>query len=220
MNKPQKYIRQDGESVNEPTVYRRYLWVLILLSFLNITGCHKSPHKASSADPRALAALKPMGSATNNADLERKRLELEKTLPKDELARQFQLAEFYFNERRFIESAHLLSEILDQSQFYPSARNLLARCFFFLGNPDRTLEELEYIIVNQKSNANEFMDALYLMGAAVNEAQLASEKSLKKAIAAWETYMSLSKDPVYQAEIKSSLSTLKKRLANTQSHHQ
>ena len=56
------------------------------------------------------------------------------------------VAKLYFDERRFIEAAHQLSKLLDAKPKYPNARNLLARCFFFLGNQDRTVDELEFVL--------------------------------------------------------------------------
>ena len=54
--------------------------------------------------------------------------------------REMAVGQLYFSERRFIEAATIFSKILDAQPTYPNARNLLARCFFFLGNRDRTIE--------------------------------------------------------------------------------
>ncbi len=185
---------------------------------LFLSGCQKTPQKSPSAEPMAAKALKPMGSATSNVELGKKLEELNKTLKETGANRQFKLAEFYFNERRFIESAKLLSLVLDEKPHYPTARNLLARCFYFLGNPDRTLQELEYILINQQSDVNEFFDALYLIGAAVLESNMAAEKPLKKAIASWESYLRMAGDSPYKAEVKSGLNQLKSRLKHLHVH--
>lgn len=101
------------------------------------------------------------------------------------------LARLYFDERRFIESAMLLSRVLDQDPIYPNARNLLARCFFFLGNPDRTIEELQFILDHpvQGKNVQERLDALFFLGAAVVEQPGTTRENLEKALWAWETYL-------------------------------
>lgn len=107
--------------------------------------------------------------------------------------REMAIAQLYFSERRFIEAATILSKILDQKPTYPNARNLLARCFFFLGNRDRTIVELEYVLgnVEQQKDKEEVLDALFLMGAAVAETPGMSRANLEKAKGAWETYKKL-----------------------------
>ena len=81
------------------------------------------------------------------------------------------IAQLYFDERRFIEAGHQLSRLLDTSPQYPGARNLLARCFFFLGNQDRTVKELSFVLKQKETNETEMLDALFLLGAAVLESQ-------------------------------------------------
>jgi tetratricopeptide (TPR) repeat protein len=101
------------------------------------------------------------------------------------------LARLYFAERRFIEAAQHLSAILDVDPVFPGARNLLARCFYFLGNPDRTILELEYILnhPDQGRMRDERLDALFLVGAAVVEQPGTSRENLEKGKQAWETYL-------------------------------
>ncbi|MDP2342253.1 MAG: tetratricopeptide repeat protein [Deltaproteobacteria bacterium] len=107
--------------------------------------------------------------------------------------REMALGQLYFSERRFIESATIFSKILDAQPTYPNARNLLARCFFFLGNRDRTIEELEFVLANpeHQQDKEEILDALFLMGAAVAETPGMSRDNLTKAKGAWETYLKL-----------------------------
>ena len=107
--------------------------------------------------------------------------------------REMALGQLYFSERRFIESATIFSKILDTQPTYPNARNLLARCFFFLGNRDRTIEELEFVLANpeHQKDKEEILDALFLMGAAVAETPGMSRENLQKAKGAWETYLKL-----------------------------
>ncbi len=108
--------------------------------------------------------------------------------------REMAKAQLYFSERRFIEAATMLSAILDQNAIYPGARNLLARCFFFLQNRDRTIAELEFVLANpeQQKNKDEVLDALFLMGAAVAETPGMTKETLLKGKRAWETYLQLS----------------------------
>jgi tetratricopeptide (TPR) repeat protein len=101
------------------------------------------------------------------------------------------IARLYFAEHRFIEAAVLLSGILDTRDDYPTARNLLARCFYFLGNRDRSIQELEFILKHPRQGRipGERLDALFLLGAAVAEDDEPSDANLSKAIWAWETYL-------------------------------
>lgn len=113
-----------------------------------------------------------------------------KAMPKGP-ARDMIIARMYFSERRFVEAATLLSKVLDQDPRFPGARNLLARCFFFLGNPDRTIAELEYILSDprQSRDVDERLDAFFLIGAAVVEQPGTSQENLEKGRTAWESYL-------------------------------
>ncbi|NBV76481.1 MAG: tetratricopeptide repeat protein, partial [Methylococcaceae bacterium] len=123
-----------------------------------------------------------MGSETTSADFDRKLKAFKGS--------EFERAELYFNERRFIEAAHLFSKILDRDPKYPQARNLLARCFYFLGNPDRSLAELDLILSKPGGQMEDWLDALFLTGAVVLESH-SSPKLLKKGISAWENYLKI-----------------------------
>ena len=107
--------------------------------------------------------------------------------------RDMAIGQLYFSERRFIEAATIFSKILDANPTYPNARNLLARCFFFLGNRDRTMQELEFVLGNpeQQQDKEEVLDGLFLMGAAVAETPGMSRENLQKAKGAWDTYLKL-----------------------------
>lgn len=211
--------------------------------FLAVTslGCLEPPGVGRAADPAKAPGPAPWGSATSNAELEKKRALLNDILDgkitaetltarieqewpdltpdqrKRSLAsvttlledlqhsgragqpvpagpdRDMAVAQLYFSERRFIEAATLLSSILDQKPTYPGARNLLARCFFFLGNRDRSIVELEYILTNEEhqKDQGEMFDALFLMGAAVAETPGMSRDNMEKGLRAWQTYLKL-----------------------------
>ena len=189
----------------------KHLVILSLLMFQ--IGCQKQPCASAAAMPSAKKAVAPMGSATNNADLEKKRLLLEAKAPaKPGLARDFFWADFYFYERRFIEAAQILSGILDQDAKHPNARNLLARCFYFLGNPDRSYAELDFVLSHPSENAEELLDALFLMGAIALESPTASTKMLEKGIGAWETYLKIAPKNELRGKIESGLKELRAKL--------
>jgi tetratricopeptide (TPR) repeat protein len=107
--------------------------------------------------------------------------------------RDMAVAQLYFSERRFIEASTILSSVLDKNPTYPSARNLLARCFFFLGNRDRTIVELEYVLTSpeHQKDQGEMLDALFLMGAAVAETPGMTRENMEKGLGAWQTYLKL-----------------------------
>ena len=189
----------------------KHLVILSLLLFQ--IGCQKQPSASAAAMPSAKKAVAPMGSATNNADLEKKRLLFEAKAPaKPGLTRDFFWADFYFYERRFIESAQILSGILDQDAKYPHARNLLARCFYFLGNSDRSYAELDFVLSHPSENAEELLDALFLMGAIALESPTASTKILEKGIGAWETYLKIAPKNELRGKIEPGLKELRAKL--------
>ncbi|HEY1099616.1 MAG TPA: tetratricopeptide repeat protein [Myxococcota bacterium] len=220
---------------------RSALPVALLVSLLSSLACLDAPTVGRAADPARAQGPAPWGSATSNAELDKKarllddildgRLtaetlvaRIEKDWPEltpeqrtrqlgtvtemladlqkagragqrvpDGPDREMAKAQLYFSERRFIEAATMLSSILDQNPTYPGARNLLARCFFFLGNRDRAIVELEYILkseVHQKDQG-EIFDALFLMGAAVAETPGMSRENMEKGRGAWETYLKI-----------------------------
>ncbi len=129
-------------------------------------------------------------------------------------------ARYYFTERRFIEAGELLSGILDQNPDHPEARILLARCFYFLGNPDRTLQELELRLQQLEKkrmgnpegwndrDAYEYVDALFLIGAAVLESPGTSRDNLEKGKRAWETYLQMAPNSTAVEKVKEGLAEI------------
>ncbi len=121
-------------------------------------------------------------------------------------------AQLYFDERRFIEAGHQLSRLLDKAPQYPGARNLLARCFFFLGNQDRTVQELSFVLEQKETQERETLDALFLLGAAVLESQTPSKENLKKGVSAWESYIKKAPNSPQIPTITKGLEVMKKAL--------
>jgi tetratricopeptide (TPR) repeat protein len=234
-------VRAPGRALGR-TFGRAFVCALILPAALSSLGaCLEAPGVGRAADPARAPGPAPWGSATSNAELERKRAllddildgkltaeglaaRLQKDWPElsaDQRARslvgvttvledltksgragqpippgpdrEMAVAQLYFSERRFIEAATILSRVLDAAPTYPQARNLLARCFFFLGNRDRTIEELEFVLSHpeQQKDRSEVLDALFLLGAAVAETPGMSRENLLKAKGAWETYLKI-----------------------------
>lgn len=179
---------------------------------ISVASCHQQPHVSVAASSSALTAPAPMGSETSQGELKNRHAELLesskfKALPKHE--QQLSEAEFYFAERRFIESARLLSPLLDENPTYPRARNLLARCFFFLGNLGRALDELDYVVVNHAQDLGEVLDALYLQGAAVYGSDNVSDDHRRRAIKAWEMYLKVAHDSPHKEKVSQNLEHLK-----------
>jgi len=125
--------------------------------------------------------------------------------------RDMVIARLYFAERRFIEAGMLLSQVLDTDPIFPGARNLLARCFYFLGNPDRTIVELDYILNHPKQSkqADERLDALFLIGAAVVEQPGTSRQNLEKGLWAWDAYLKEAPDSPQRPQVEKGLEELR-----------
>lgn len=125
--------------------------------------------------------------------------------------RDMVIARLYFSERRFIEAATLLSRILDQDPRFPTARNLLARCFYFLGNPDRTIAELEFILNDPKQSRDvgERLDALFLIGAAVVEQPGTGRENLEKGLWAWESYLKEAPESPQREQVEQGLEEIR-----------
>lgn len=205
-----------------------------------ISGCQRAPRVSPAAQPEAALAVAPMGSPTNNSLLKKKRSLLiqlldgtaefaatqgpeaqnllqelsinVEQLPLKGVYRQFALANFYFQERRFIDGAQYLSVILDENPIYPYARNLLARSFYFLGNVDRAILELEYILINQSHDAAEFTDALFLAGMITEESLTVNRLKLQKGIKFLETYLRAAENSPHREKAAESLVKLRERL--------
>lgn len=123
----------------------------------------------------------------------------------DGLRREMVIATTYFEKRRFVEAALRLSPILDKDPVHPGARNLLARCFFFLGNPDRAIAELEYILTQQAANPEEVLDALFLTGAMITELPAPTPDQLEKAKAAWTRYLKVAPNSTMRTRVEAGL---------------
>lgn len=214
---------------------------LLALCLSATSACLEPPGVGRAADPAKAPGPAPWGSATSNAELEKKKALLDDILDgkitpetiapriqqdwpdltdeqrkrslvsvtqllEDQAKsgragqrvpagadRDMAVAQLYFSERRFIEASTILSAVLDNNPIYPSARNLLARCFFFLGNRDRTIVELEYVLTSpeHQKDQGEMLDALFLMGAAVAETPGMTRDNMQKGLGAWQTYLKL-----------------------------
>lgn len=127
------------------------------------------------------------------------------------LPRDMAKAELYFAERRFIEAATSLSRILDQDAVYPGARNLLARCFFFLQNRDRTIDELEFVLRHpeQGKDKAEVLDALFLLGATVLETPGLPRELLERGKGAWEMYLQMAPDSAQRPQVEKGLEEMR-----------
>jgi tetratricopeptide (TPR) repeat protein len=133
--------------------------------------------------------------------------------------RDMVLARFYFSERRFIEAAELLSAVLDVRADFPEARNMLARCFFFLGNPDRTIQELEFRISQIETirrtrtitdeEGLEYLEGLFLIGAAVLESPGTSRENLERGQRAWENYLQAAPESPQRPRVEEGLEELR-----------
>jgi tetratricopeptide (TPR) repeat protein len=215
--------------------------LLLALCLSANSACLEPPGVGRAADPAKAPGPAPWGSATSNAELEKKKALLDDILDgkitpetiapriqkdwpdltddqrkrslvsvtqllEDQAKsgragqrvpagadRDMAVAQLYFSERRFIEASTILSAVLDNNPIYPSARNLLARCFFFLGNRDRTIVELEYVLTSpeHQKDQGEMLDALFLMGAAVAETPGMTRDNMQKGLGAWQTYLKL-----------------------------
>lgn len=186
--------------------------VIIFVFFILFSACQRAPDIAPSAQPSSAKAPAPLGSTTTNAEFQKKLEELNaKKLPKG-ASSEMEYAKLYFSERRLIEASEILSQLLDKNPLYPGARNLLARCFYFLGNPDRAILELEYILTHQEKNPDEVIDALFLLGASVLESQTYSKVQIQKAEKAWKLYLKLAPNSPHKSKIEEGLTVLSSRL--------
>ncbi len=209
-------------------------------------ACQRKSKPAPAAAPSAMQAVAPMGSQTTNVafakrvklleDLMDGKIAKNQTDPAQKpifdaidikaldnipvaqgLSRDILLAQLHFHEHRFIDASLLLSRILDKNAVFPRARNLLARCFFFLGNPDRAVQELAFVLLNQSKDPEEFLDALFLLGAAVHESASYSPKNLKKAIYAWDTYLKVVPESPYKDKVVAGLAQMREALRSPKS---
>lgn len=126
-------------------------------------------------------------------------------ISKGSTQREFWEAQFYFYERRFIEAAQIFSRILDVKPGWLRARNLLARCFYFLGNTDRAFLELQFVVANHSGDAEELLDALFLIGAIAMDSQSATSAQVEKGVGAWQTYLKLAPNSPLREKIQDGL---------------
>ena len=114
-------------------------------------------------------------------------------------------AEKLFEQQKFIDSAHMLSQLLDLDPKLPNARNLLARCFFFLGNPDRSIQELQLVLTHTEPGSTQNLDALFLVGAVALE----SNSHLEKGTRAWELYLRVAPPSALTPQVQAGLLELR-----------
>lgn len=100
-------------------------------------------------------------------------------------------AKLYFINRRFIEAAQLMTQVLEKEPLFFEARNWRARAIFFLGNPDKAVSELNLIINQTGASSIHGLDALYLIGAIIYESDDKEAHRVQKGIDAWHTYLKL-----------------------------
>ena len=137
---------------------------------------------------------------------------LPKKMPAGSKQRDALVAQFYFYERRFIEASHIFSRLLDKEPGWLSIRNLLARCFYFLGNTDRSFLELSYVITHHDGQAEELLDALFLMGAIALDSHMATKEQIEKGKGAWETYLKLAPTSPLKERIEEGLKSYETKL--------
>ncbi|MCP4501054.1 MAG: tetratricopeptide repeat protein [Deltaproteobacteria bacterium] len=144
-----------------------------------------------------------------------------KVLPKG-AERDMAMAQFFYQEKRFIEAAGHLTKTLDAEPDFPQARNLLARCFFFLGNSDRTIREAEYRQRELRAkeakgklspqDEMEMLDALYLVGAVVTGSPGMGKEALLKGKVAWKEYLSRTPSSPSRKQVEEGLAEIEAAL--------
>lgn len=121
-------------------------------------------------------------------------------------------AKLLFLRRRFIEASTVMTEILKHDPHFTEARNWRARAYFFLGNPDRAVSELQYIIKENPPTSPQSLESLYLIGAIIFESNDLDKHRLNTGIKAWQDYLHLAQsDEELSAEITTGLAELKNR---------
>jgi tetratricopeptide (TPR) repeat protein len=123
-------------------------------------------------------------------------------------------AKLFFLNRRFVESSMILTEILKADPNFHQARNWRACCIFFLGNLDLALSELLLITKQTPKNSNNHLEALYLTGAIVYEANDLEERRINQGLKAWQAYLRLvQNDDAIYSEVKNGIAELSLRQA-------
>lgn len=125
-------------------------------------------------------------------------------------ATYFIRAKNLFLDHDFVESAKLLSEILDKTPKFTAARILLSKCFFILGNSDRSIEELELALNNMLViNSNSDSSILIAMNYIASISPQLSRKNLEIGIAAGRSYIKKNKNTRHSKKIEINLLELK-----------
>ncbi|HXW53693.1 MAG TPA: hypothetical protein VEL47_06280 [Myxococcota bacterium] len=133
-----------------------------------------------------------------------------KPLPKN--GKKWLVAKYYFLERRWVEAAMLMTEILQQEN-NDLIRNWRARAIFFLGNPDKAVSELKLIIANSGEASPQGLDALYLIGAMSYESHDLDARRVNTGLHAWKRYLEVAApDEAMKQEIRNGLLELNRRL--------
>ncbi len=126
--------------------------------------------------------------------------------------RTFLIGELYFINRRFVEASIKFSSILNSNPRLFQARNMLARSLYFLGNSNKALKELDFILLNQITNLEENIDTLYLIGVIINNSKINISTTLKKGIFVLEKYIKLAKNNLNIINTEHILNSLRNRL--------
>jgi hypothetical protein len=89
---------------------------------------------------------------------------------------------------------------------------MLARSLYFLGNSNKALKELDFILLNQITNLEENIDTLYLIGVIINNSKINISTTLKKGIFVLEKYIKLAKNNLNIINTEHILNSLRNRL--------
>lgn len=182
------------------------------LKLLDLYFEEKLPIKLQENTKKALMAQSEISNIEEKA-LSQIYLTLPELLMPEKIDKDWLKAKFLFFKRRFIESSILLSEILKNQPNFYQARNFKARCLFFLGNPHLAIKELEFIVNDKKVDQENFLDALYLVGAMIHELSDNDLLLLKKAYDSWQKYLNKGENIEIKKEIVKSLADIKARIA-------
>lgn len=191
--------------------------LLLTASIIATLSCQKPPNASLAIDPLSSIGEAPLGSKTSNDDLKKELKLLDDLLEREGenlslIDKKWLKAKLLFQRRRLIESAMLISEVLEERPGFNEARNLRARALFFLGNPFMALKELE-IILQSSPKEEEKLDGLYLTGAFIFELEEESEELIKKGISAWNAYLAHKNlEEKLKKEVEEGLKVLKEKI--------
>ncbi len=119
-------------------------------------------------------------------------------------------AQFFVQERRYIEAAKLFSSVLDMNPSRKHARTGLATCLYYLGNVDRSLQEIQIRIDELKNDFAGLVDglkidlfnALVLSGQAALGYPEVSSVQLEKSLENLKLYIELNPDSPMKAKVE------------------